>query len=181
MRESPAQRYEMGQDGTRGEAGHPANNPKVVGSNPTPATNEDAGQAPLLGVGPSAFRADLLPGLLPDGGRTPTTGLGRGRRVGLRTRGYSHDLGVQRRVKTADRDGWGDLRAGRPKVVVSCRGGRARVVLSRTGAPFSEGGRPPHASLPGGDGQGPLTCAPSDVGDPGSPSGPVDWHTWVVD
>jgi len=34
-----------------------AHNPKVAGSNPAPATNETAGQAPLLGVGPSALRA----------------------------------------------------------------------------------------------------------------------------
>jgi len=33
-----------------------AHNPKVAGSNPAPATNETAGQAPLLGVGPSAVR-----------------------------------------------------------------------------------------------------------------------------
>ena len=36
-----------------------AHNPKVAGSNPAPATNETAGQAPLLGVGPSAFPADF--------------------------------------------------------------------------------------------------------------------------
>ena len=41
MRETPAQRYETGQDGTRGEAGHPAHNPKVAGSNPAPATIEN--------------------------------------------------------------------------------------------------------------------------------------------
>ena len=57
LRESPAQRYEKARNGTREEPWNRAHNPKVAGSNPAPATNETAGQAPLLGVGPSALRA----------------------------------------------------------------------------------------------------------------------------
>ena len=53
MRETPAQRYETGQDGTRGEAGHPAHNPKVAGSNPAPATIERPGIP--RDSGPSSF------------------------------------------------------------------------------------------------------------------------------
>ena len=57
LRESPAQRYEKARNGTREEPWNRAHNPKVAGSNPAPATIEHAGQAPLLGVGPSVVRA----------------------------------------------------------------------------------------------------------------------------
>jgi len=57
MRESPAQSYCLVQDGTGQTSVHQSHNPKVVGSNPTPATtynsrsealSEESGRAFLL-------------------------------------------------------------------------------------------------------------------------------------
>ena len=56
MRETPVQSYCEVRNGTGWDTDRATHNPKVVGSNPTPATNISAGQAPLLGVGPSAAR-----------------------------------------------------------------------------------------------------------------------------
>ncbi len=58
-RVSPCQRYCMGATGSRGERLPEAHNPKVVGSNPTPATNENAGQARCESIGPSACGAEI--------------------------------------------------------------------------------------------------------------------------
>ena len=76
MRETPPQRYWKVRNGTPGEAENRSHNPKVAGSNPAPATNENPGKRPFSrdseGAVPT-FLAILLPGFLPDRLGQPTT------------------------------------------------------------------------------------------------------------
>ena len=57
MRETPAQRYETGSEGTTGDVEFHAHNPKVAGSNPAPATNENG---KLKARNPKGFRAFVV-------------------------------------------------------------------------------------------------------------------------
>ena len=60
MRETPPQRYWKVRNGPPGEAENRSHNPKVAGSNPAPATIENAGQARSVWIGPLACPGRLL-------------------------------------------------------------------------------------------------------------------------
>ena len=61
MRETPAQRYREVRNGTSWDGDRATHNPKVVGSNPTPATIENSRSEALSGEPGRAFLASQGP------------------------------------------------------------------------------------------------------------------------